>query len=247
MFARGASFFGQSRLQNRLPGFDFRLLYFHGAVDYICGAKSLRMRKDIMSSSTERQQAYAPAQDSQSPTGEANGSQPLPGNVDKIREILFGGQMRDYDKKFSRLEERLAKESTEARSETKRLFESLENFVKKEVEALAARLQAEQQSRETSVQSVSGELRETGKALEGKIQQSGERATRAESDLRQQILDQSKSLIEEMRQKHEELSGAVDRDLAELNHQKTDRASLAAMFSEFAMRLNNDFKIPGDS
>jgi hypothetical protein len=200
-----------------------------------------------MSSSTESQQASAPARDRQSPTGDANGSQPTPGNVDKIRDILFGGQMRDYDQRFSRLEERLVNESAELRSETKRFFESLENFVKKEIEALAARLQAEQQSRETSVQSVTGELRETGKALDVKIQQSVERATRAESDLRQQILDQSKSLIEEMRQKHESLSGSVDRDLAELNHQKTDRASLSAMFSEIAMRLNNDFKIPGAS
>lgn len=200
-----------------------------------------------MSSSTETQEAYARPSDGQAPTGPANGSQPMPGNVDKIRDILFGGQMRDYDKRFSRLDERLAKESAELRAETKRLFESLENFVKKEIEALAERLQAEQQTRETSVQSVSGELRETGRALEAKIQQSVERALRAESDLRQQILDQSKSLVEEMRQKHEELSGTLDRDLAELNHQKTDRASLSAMFSEFSMRLNNDFKIPGDS
>ena len=199
-----------------------------------------------MSTSTERQKAYAPASDGQSPTGATNG-QPLPGNVDKIRDILFGGQMRDYERKFSRLEERLSKESAELRAETTRLFESLENFVKKEIEALAERLQAEQQSRETAVQSVSGELRETGKALEVKIQQSVDRAMRAESDLRQQILDQSKSLVEEMRKKHEELSENVDRDLAELNHQKTDRASLSAMFSEFSMRLNNDFKIPGDS
>lgn len=200
-----------------------------------------------MSSSTERQPEYARPPDGQTPTGPANGGQPLPGNVDKIRDILFGGQMRDYDKKFSRLEERLAKESAELRAETKRLFDSLENFVRKEIEALAERLQAEQQSRETSIQSVAGELREIGRALEVRIQQSVDRATRAESDLRQQILDQSKSLVEEMRQKHEELSGAVDRDLAELNHQKTDRASLSAMFSEFSMRLNNDFKIPGDS
>jgi len=199
-----------------------------------------------MSSSTQKQQAYARPGDGQSPAGPENG-QPIPGNVDKIRDILFGGQMRDYEKKFSRLEERLAKESAELRAETKRLFESLENFVKKEIEALAERLQAEQQSRETSVQSVSGELRETGRALEAKIQQSIDRAMRAESDLRQQMLDQSKSLVEEMRQRHEELSGTVDRDLAELNHQKTDRASLSAMFSEFSMRLNNDFKIPGDS
>jgi DNA anti-recombination protein RmuC len=200
-----------------------------------------------MSSSTERQQAYARPPDGQSSTGPENGSQAIPGNVDKIRDILFGGQMRDYEKKFSRLEERLAKESSELRAETNRLFESLENFVKKEIEALAERLQAEQQSRESSVQSVSGELRETGRALEAKIQQSADRAMRAESDLRQQILDQSKSLVDEMRKKHEELSDNVDRDLAELNQQKTDRASLSAMFSEFSMRINNDFKIPGDS
>ena len=32
------------------------------------------------------------------------------GNVDKIRDILFGSQMRDYETRFARLEETLAKE-----------------------------------------------------------------------------------------------------------------------------------------
>lgn len=206
-----------------------------------------------MSSMTESQQAYAPAradgatEDGQPPAGNASVNQPVAGNVDKIRDILFGGQMRDYDKRFSRLEERLVRESAELRAETRRLFETLETFVKKEVEALTDRLQAEQQSREASVQSVSGEMRETGKALETKLQQSVERATRTHGDLRQQILDQSKSLIDEMRRKHEELASTLDRELAELNHEKTDRASLSALFTEVAMRLNNDFKIPGDS
>ncbi len=31
------------------------------------------------------------------------------GNVDKIREILFGGQMRDYEQRFADLETRLTK------------------------------------------------------------------------------------------------------------------------------------------
>ena len=33
---------------------------------------------------------------------------PDTGNVDKIRDILFGSQMRDYDRRFSTLEERLS-------------------------------------------------------------------------------------------------------------------------------------------
>ena len=205
-----------------------------------------------MSSTTEGQQAYALAPEDgateggQPPAGNASDSQPA-GNVDKIRDILFGGQMRDYDKRFSRLEERLTKESAELRAETRRLFETLETFVKKEIEALTERLQAEQQSRETSVQSVSGELRETGKALEARLQQSDERATRTQRDLREQILDQSKSLIDEMVRKHNELAATFAREVAELNHGKTDRAALSALFTEVAMRLNNDFKIPGDS
>ena len=205
-----------------------------------------------MSSMTESQQAYAPAradgatEDGQPPADNASDSQPA-GNVDKIRDILFGGQMRDYDKRFSRLEERLTKESAELRAETRRLFETLETFVKKEIEALTERLQAEQQSRETSVQSVSGELRETAKSLDAQLQQSVERATRAQGDLRQQILDQSKSLIDEMVRKHNELAATFAREVAELNHGKTDRAALSALFTEVAMRLNNDFKIPGDS
>ena len=32
-------------------------------------------------------------------------------NVDKIRDILFGNQMRDYEKRFARLEERVTKAS----------------------------------------------------------------------------------------------------------------------------------------
>ena len=101
-----------------------------------------------MSSTAEGKQAVAPAladdsstEEGQSSADSAGAHQSEAGNVDKIREILFGGNMRDYDKRFSRLEERLAKESSDLRSETKKLFESLEAFVKKEFEALSNRLE----------------------------------------------------------------------------------------------------------
>ena len=38
-------------------------------------------------------------------------------NVDKIRDILFGSQMRDYDKRFGRLEDRLIKDAESLRDE----------------------------------------------------------------------------------------------------------------------------------
>ncbi len=167
------------------------------------------------------------------------------GNVDKIREILFGGQMRDYNKRFARLEERLLKESTDLRESTKRSLEGLEAYVRQEFQSLSNRLQAEQKTREGSVENVSRELHETAKTLDSKLAHFDSQTTQAQSDLRHQLLEQSKGLSEEIRRKSDELSALLDREVKDLNHGKTDRAALAALFTELALRLNNDFKIPG--
>src|SRR5215212_4784716 len=76
-------------------------------------------------------------------------------NIDKIRDILFGVQMRDYEKRFTRLEERLLKESQDLRDETRRRFDSLEAFIKSEFAAVTDRLQSEQRTRDESVQTLS--------------------------------------------------------------------------------------------
>jgi hypothetical protein len=165
------------------------------------------------------------------------------GNVDKIREIIFGGHMRDYDRRFTRLEARLAKESADLREETKRRFEVLEMFIKREFEALAERLQVEQHQREEAVQGLLRALTETAQALEAKLLQFDEGSARGQRDLRQQILDQSRSLSEEIHQKHAEMSTTVEREVANLNQDKPSRSHLASMFTELAARLNGDLNI----
>lgn len=201
---------------------------------------------------THEGQAVATSSAKSEATAEAKNNAEIPanaetGNVDKIREILFGGQMRDYDKRFSRLEERLLKESNELREGNRRSLEALETFVKNEFASLANRLQMEQQSREGSHQNLSRELQEAIRSVEGKLTQFQNQTTEAQRDLRQQLLDQSKSLNEEIRRKHDELSTTIEREVADLSHEKTDRSSLSALFTELALRLNNDFKIPGEN
>lgn len=165
------------------------------------------------------------------------------GNIDKIREIIFGGHMRDYDKRFTRLEERLIKEGSDLREDTKRRFEVLEMFIKREFEALADRLQTEQRHREESTQSLARALAESSQALEAKLLQFDESSARGQRDLRAQILDQSRTLSEEIRQKHAEMSVALEREVAGLHHDKPSRTHLASMFSELAARLNGELKI----
>jgi hypothetical protein len=42
------------------------------------------------------------------------------------------------------------------------------------------------------------------------------------------------------------MSAMLAREVAELGTAKTDRASLAGLFTEVALRLNNEVKIPGE-
>ena len=127
------------------------------------------------------------------------------GNLEKIRDILFGTQMRGYEARFAAIEEALAKETAEIRETSRRRFEQLESYIKKELELLQTRWKAERDERSDAAVQHSRELRELGETLSRRLRDLDERGT------------------------------AVERDLA----------ALVSLFNEVALRLNDQFQIPG--
>jgi DNA anti-recombination protein RmuC len=165
-------------------------------------------------------------------------------SIDKVRDILFGVQMRDYDKRFARLEERLVKDTTELKDDVKKRLASLEQFMKQEFESLGERLSSEHAGREDAVKALGQQQRETAMAFEKKTAAIDDQLARAQRDLRQQILDLHKELTEEILQRHQEMVSTLTRDSTELRDEKADRAALASLFTEMAMRLSNQFHLP---
>lgn len=171
---------------------------------------------------------------------------PEDGNIDKIRDILFGSQARDFDRRFSRLEERLVKEISEMRDENRKKLDTLEEYIKGEVKSLTDRLVSEQNSRVETVSVLSRDLKDLSHNLDKKVMQINEQAAKAESDLRQQMLSQSKSLTDEIQKRHNEAIASLERESSEIREDKADRTAIADIFNEMAMRLTNDFKLPTD-
>jgi predicted component of type VI protein secretion system len=168
------------------------------------------------------------------------------GNVNKIRDILFGSQMRDYERKFTQLEERLMKESADLREDVKRRFASLEAFIKGEVEALDGAQKAEKNERAEEVKELAAESKETAKRLEKRIAQLDEDNSKSQRSLRQLVLDESKRLAEEIGVKHTDVSANIAKELQELRGILTDRHALSDLFAELSLRLKNEFKLPGE-
>jgi hypothetical protein len=165
---------------------------------------------------------------------EAAGSEPGAGNIDKIRDILFGSNMRDYEQRFSRLEEALKKESSDLRDSTRRHLETLESFVHKEFAALEARLNTERDERSA-----------TSAAILRKIGEVESQESQAKREIRNDLLQQCKDLTDAIRVKGDELIALLERRAQELQHSKTDRAALAGLFNEVALRLTDQFKVNG--
>jgi CHASE3 domain sensor protein len=166
-------------------------------------------------------------------------------NVDKIRDILFGSQMRDYDKRFGRLEERLAKAADALRDDLKKRFDSLESFVQQEVESIHQRLKTEKSERVEALKELTRETRDSAKTLDHRLSQLDEHLSSAQGELRGRILDQSKTLLNEIQKAHSEMESSLEREAESLRNDKTDRATLADLLTEMALRLKDELELPG--
>jgi hypothetical protein len=168
-------------------------------------------------------------------TAEASGA-----SVEKIREILFGSQIKNYEARFARLEEALARETAEIKDTMRRRLDSLEAFFKSETESLAARLKSERDEREETLNTIGRELKTTAAQLSKKILDLDNKAAQDRSASRQERMAESRKLLDEIRQRHESLSGLLENRVQELRHAKTDRSALAALFVELAVRLKDE-------
>ncbi len=196
-----------------------------------------------MAEGNEGKRGAEPQRDSGKPR--ASLPDQAPGNVDKIRDILFGSQMRDYEVRFARLEESLRKESADLKESIKKRLDGLEGYIRKELESLEARLKSEKDERTESHREVSADLKSTAGSLSKKIAEVENQNGQAQRELRKELLQQSNSLSDEIRAKNDELASLLDRRVQELRNDKTDRAALASLLTEVAMRLTGEFQVPG--
>jgi DNA anti-recombination protein RmuC len=168
------------------------------------------------------------------------------GNLDRVRDILFGGQMRDVDRRFARVEERLAKDAADLKDDLRNRLATLEQFVRAETEALAQRIRTEHDERTEAGAALSRDLQAASAAFDRKIGAVEDHLARAQRELRQQILDVHQQLADEMRDRMDGILARLSREADDLRTAKADRVTLAALFTEIAVRLTHEPESRGE-
>jgi len=145
--------------------------------------------------------------------GEAPRSALGPVGLDQIREILFGALFRELERKLVRADVHLGTRSVEIEQEARRRTEVLETHLRTEIGALAARVEHAFVDAADALRNVTRENRDAIGALEKRIAKAEEAGAGAQRDLRNQMLEQAKSFLDELQHLRKEMLATLQEEL----------------------------------
>jgi hypothetical protein len=147
-------------------------------------------------------------------------------SMEQIREILFGGRVREIEQRFARIEERLERQYADLSQDLSRRLADLEQGLKHSIDGLSAVLQEERGQREH-------EQVELGKRLSQLDADTSDEQAGLKRDLEQQLA----AVQDRFDTEQGELRQSIESQLQALRGDKLARAALADMMQELAARL----------
>jgi len=133
------------------------------------------------------------------------------GELDKVRNILFGRQEKAYEERFAEVETRLNKMISELNQNIESRINEIENM-----------------------------FNEFEQNLKLKMQDAEASSSQEISEVRTDIENLNSSLVTDLAQTKGELRSELKSVSSKLSSDKTDRESLAMLFDEMSMRLRNN-------
>lgn len=181
----------------------------------------------------------APSDSSPTPAAADTPVTEPPESLDKVRDILFGGQMRAVDGRLQALEERLLHEQAQMFAAHGSHVTSLEADLRRELQSLAEQLSADRVKRGEELKVLGADLRDALRSLEKRHVKLEEMGWAADAELRDSILEQSRVVSAQIERLSHRVAADLNREVVGLRHDKADIASLADIFSDMAARLGS--------
>jgi Mg2+ and Co2+ transporter CorA len=167
--------------------------------------------------------------------------------VDKIRELLFGNQMQDYDRRFAVMEDHFAQKLRDLEGETARSLTGYETSLKKQLESIVAQARNDKDVLGEADKTLERSLRENIASLEKRLSQTADHLGKIEREFMERLERSTQQLRDEIRKRGEDTHATMQRMFSELSNVKTDRNLLAGLFVEIARVLNQEPAAKGSS
>jgi len=163
-----------------------------------------------------------------------------PDNVDQIREILFGNQIRAVDERFQTVEKRMSKESETLRKTLEKRIQELEKLLDQFRDSAGDQLNKESAERDAGLNELTSALAAFRLDAENQLAEMQSDFNNEIRQVRDEALAAQKALMKDLTA----LQTAQNQRSDQLDESKVDRGELAGFLSDIAGRLVPSTKKP---
>lgn len=152
----------------------------------------------------------------------------------QVRELLFGSQSRDFEKRCHQLEEQMSQSYQALRHDLGEQLKQMQKQLRDEIANVRGQVATEQADRQQGLDQLGERLDKTISEQGSELQH---RIGGVHDELRTYTLNQTQHLWDDMQSRYDNLSSRMDQEINEVRAAATQRSSLGDMFREMATRL----------
>jgi len=174
--------------------------------------------------------------------------------LNKVRDILFGNQMRDIDQKYVALDSRVKSEMQTLIEETRKSVSALENYIKDQFETLqqeisavvknefdqfSTKLDEEKQIRYQSLEKFTLKMNDIDNVIDQKFQELTDKTRQEQLEMNNQVSILTGQLTDDVQKQLTDISNQLIEKNNEWLQSTIKRDMLASLFVEFAEKIKN--------
>jgi hypothetical protein len=159
------------------------------------------------------------------------------GNIDQIRDIIFGAQLREYNSRIEKIESNLSLLEQEMRDRA----EQVKNTCIKEMRAAIESLESKHQTLSLNSQNENAEMRQAmerlNKKFSGSIEMLDKTVERQTGSLQKDLSESREKLHEDIHHLRSQIFEELDRRFSTMKAAKVSRDDMAEILFELGLRL----------
>lgn len=159
------------------------------------------------------------------------------GNIDQIREIIVGSQIRDYNHRFEQIEANLILLQKEFRDRIEEVKNLSGTEMRGAVEALEKKIKSVSLNTQEDLTDVRQQLERTKAKISHTIESLDESLDKQTKSIREQIMEMQQTHQETIHNLRERVFEEVERRFSNLKEGKVARDDMAEILFEIGMRL----------
>ena len=166
------------------------------------------------------------------------------GNIDQIRDIIFGSQLRDYNNRFEKIESDLSLLQEDIQTRIEQLKTVLTTEIKSSVDHLDKKIKTLSLNSQEESTDIRQQLDRLNRKFSSSIEALDEALDQQTNALRDELGETRDKLQDEVRTLKNHVFEELDRRFSLLMDEKTSRDDFAEILFELGMRLKGTEFVP---